>query len=242
MPKGIYKRKEKHKITKKFLLKQYPKKTLVQIAKEIGCSRLLITNKLRKYNISIKKGGYPKGTKFTKEHKKKIKESNIKYYREHPNIHKGTKNPRYGKKWSNTERIRISENTKIAMQRPEVKKKHLENLPDRHGKNNSQYGKITHGKSGKYKGIWMRSSWEISYAKYLDRNKIKWFYEPKVFGLGDFTYRPDFYLPRTNEYIEIKGWWRDDAKKKFRLFKQKYPKVKIKVLMQKDLQRLNVLN
>ena len=43
------------------------------------------------------------------------------------------------------------------------------------------------------------------------------------------------------EIHEVKGFWRDDAKKKFKLFKQKYPKVNINVLQQKDLQKLGVL-
>jgi len=78
-----------------------------------------------------------------------------------------------------------------------------------------------------YKEYLMKSNWEIIYAKYLDKNNIKWLYESKTFDLGNTTYTPDFYLPQTDEYIEIKGWFRDDAKKKFRLFKKSYPEIKI---------------
>jgi predicted nuclease of restriction endonuclease-like RecB superfamily len=99
------------------------------------------------------------------------------------------------------------------------------------GRNNSMYGKIAkHGKGSYYKNIWMRSSYEIKYAQYLDSKNIKWLYESKTFDLGNSTYTPDFYLQETDEYIEIKGWWRDDAKLKFRLFKQKYPNIKIEVI------------
>jgi predicted nuclease of restriction endonuclease-like RecB superfamily len=98
------------------------------------------------------------------------------------------------------------------------------------GKNNSMYGRVTHSKGAYYKGIFMRSSWEIAYARYLTKRHIKWQYEPKTFNLGEMTYTPDFYLPRKNLYIEVKGWWRTDAKKKFKLFKKLYPYVKIGVV------------
>lgn len=118
------------------------------------------------------------------------------------------------------------------------------------GKNNPHYGKpAAHGKGDYYKETWMRSSWEIAYAKWLDRNNIKWLYEQKIFEityeyggeLNEGTYRPDFYLPETNEYIEIKGYWRDDARVKFEAFKEKYKKVSIKVLMEEDLINMGVI-
>jgi hypothetical protein len=109
------------------------------------------------------------------------------------------------------------------------------------GKGNPMFGKITHSKGSYYKSIWMRSTWEIKYAKYLDKNKIKWQYEQQTFDLGDSTYTPDFYLPKTDEYIEIKGWWRDDAKKKFRLFKKLYPNINIKILNRKFLKKEKII-
>jgi len=109
------------------------------------------------------------------------------------------------------------------------------------GKKHHWYGKIIHGKWGKYKGIYMRSSWEILYAKYLDKQHINWQYEPIAFELDNTTYTPDFYLPEKNKYIEIKGYWRDDSKKKFNKFKEKYPDKDITVLMKTDLEELGIL-
>jgi hypothetical protein len=110
------------------------------------------------------------------------------------------------------------------------------------GKNNPHYGKTaSHSKYIKYKNIYFHSSWEKKYAKYLDKNKIEWLYESKYFDLGNCTYTPDFYLPKTDEYIEIKGWWRPEAKKKFNLFKKLYPNIKIKVLMRKELKEKGIL-
>ena len=48
------------------------------------------------------------------------------------------------------------------------------------------------------KKIWMRSSWEVAYAKWLDKQKIEWLYEHKAFHVGESkkwngtTYCPDF--------------------------------------------------
>ena len=73
------------------------------------------------------------------------------------------------------------------------------------GRNSPRFGKLAiHGKKIKYNGIWMRSTWEVAYAKWLDKQNIKWLYESKVFDLGNCTYTPDFYLPESDTYIEIK--------------------------------------
>lgn len=112
---------------------------------------------------------------------------------------------------------------------------------DRSGKNSVLFGKISHGKGSYYKSIWMRSSYEVAYAKWLDRQGIKWLYEPKTFDLGNTTYTPDFYLPEFDLYIEIKGWWRDDAKKKFEEFKKRYNEIKIKILEKRELKIEGVL-
>lgn len=121
-----------------------------------------------------------------------------------------------------------------------------ENQYNRKGRKNPNFGKGCHSKNyhykgGYYKGIWMRSSWEIKYAKYLDKNKIKWKYEYKAFDLGESTYTPDFYLPKTDEYIEIKGWWRNEAKRKLKIFKKIYSKIKITVLNKKQLKELKII-
>jgi uncharacterized Zn-finger protein len=97
------------------------------------------------------------------------------------------------------------------------------------------------GKWTKYKSIWMRSTWESAFAKWCDKNLIKWQYEPKTFDLGNITYTPDFYLPEFNLYIEIKGWWRDNAKIKFKLFKQKYCGERIKLLEKSELKTGGIL-
>jgi len=103
-------------------------------------------------------------------------------------------------------------------------------------------GKIGyHGKHITYRGSCLKSGWEEAYAKYLDKNNVKWEYESKTFDLGNTAYTPDFYLPDTNEYIEIKGWWRKDAETKFNLFAYQYPTINMQVLTKMELRNMGVL-
>jgi hypothetical protein len=135
-----------------------------------------------------------------------------------------------------------TDETKEKIRKTKIGKK----VPTNTGKNCHLYGQMPeHTKRIKYNNIKMRSSWEAKYAQYLDGKNIKWLYEPKAFELiinkKETTYTPDFYLPEFDCYIEIKGWWRDDAKKKFKKFKQRYNKIKIKVLGIQELKKLKIL-
>jgi len=124
----------------------------------------------------------------------------------------------------------------------ELKRRYLLGLKNFKGRNHPRFGKPpNHIKKIKYKNIWMRSSYEIAYAQWLDKQGIKWLYESKTFDLDTTTYTPDFYLPKKDLYIEIKGWFRDKDKEKINNFKSKYLKEKIKVLLKEDLINLGVL-
>lgn len=63
------------------------------------------------------------------------------------------------------------------------------------------------------KYVWLRSSWEYIYAEWLDRNKIVWDVEVKVYKLENGkTYKPDFFIYEDNnltKIVEIKGHWKD---------------------------------
>lgn len=122
------------------------------------------------------------------------------------------------------------------------------------GKNNPNYGnKAAHGKgtwhlTWEKKKVWLRSSWELKYAIYLDAKKIKYEVEHKTFEikyrynnkLKEGTYTPDFFLIESNKFIEIKGWWRDDAKSKYKAFKNKYRNINLEVLDKKKLLTLGI--
>ena len=248
-------------ISKDFLIKEYlvNKKSSIEIAKIFNITKKPVLNRLREYRIPVRtisearqiqdisRKGKDNGNFKYDISKTKLynlywnKKLTMKQIAKKISCNWGTigyKLKKYNIK------IRNKSECHKGLKRSEEAKQKMS------GKNSPAYGKIAHhGKGAYYKGVWMRSSYEIAYAKYLDKNNIKWQYEPKYFEIiylykgikKEGTYTPDFYLPETNEYIEIKGWWRDDAEYKFNTFKSKYSNINIKVLNKEKLQFLEVI-
>lgn len=102
--------------------------------------------------------------------------------------------------------------------------------------------KYTNGYYRKDLKQYFRSNWEANYARILNYKKIDWKYEPEVFSLiidnKEVTYRPDFYLPKTKKYIEIKGYWKEDSKKKYEKFAKTH---KIILIDKESYQKLTKL-
>lgn len=64
---------------------------------------------------------------------------------------------------------------------------------------------------------WFRSSWEANVARYFNLNRIDWVYEKQYLSLASGKkYLPDFYLPKENKFIEVKGFFSDEAKEKIK--------------------------
>jgi predicted nuclease of restriction endonuclease-like RecB superfamily len=205
-------------LTKDFLLEEYinNRKSTYMIAKEVGVHNSTIREYLLINNIKIRNCSEMQIGEFNHNYKEQPKKYCI-------DCNKLLSRKAY---YSGYERCNSC-----------ATKKQLKNP-----RNHPMFGKLAaNGKGEYYKDIYMRSSYEIAYAKYLDRNNVKWEYEPKTFDLGNATYRPDFYLLKSKSYIEIKGWWRGNAREKFELFKTKYPEIGITLLMKEDLKRLGVL-
>lgn len=58
----------------------------------------------------------------------------------------------------------------------------------------------------RYKGCYFRSRTEARWAVFFDTLKIEWFYEHDGYVLpSDSQYLPDFWLPKQDCYVEIKG-------------------------------------
>lgn len=94
------------------------------------------------------------------------------------------------------------------------------------------------GKRADLNNIYFRSVWEANYARLLNYLDIKWEFEPKTFIFkkikkGTKSYLPDFYLPITDEYVEIKGWMTAKSKTQLKRMAKYYPDVKI-TLVDKD--------
>lgn len=101
------------------------------------------------------------------------------------------------------------------------------------------------GKKGWYESliagrVFLDSSYELAYAKYLDENQIKWVRNSKRFCYLDENnkeryYIPDFYLIDTEIYIEIKGYETIRDKHKWESFPHT-----LTILKREDLINLNI--
>lgn len=123
----------------------------------------------------------------------------------------------------------------------------------RRGADCNFYGKSYHGRGAwvdcSLGRIWVRSSYEVAMVKFLDDEGHSWAYEPQSFPvtytfknkLLQGTYTPDFYLKDIKKYIEVKGYWRDDAKDKFQAFCEQYPNLIIEVWNEQVLRQKGVL-
>jgi len=73
--------------------------------------------------------------------------------------------------------------------------------------------------------VFLDSTWELAYAQWLDKNNIQWKKNKIKFPYERENkiryYIPDFYLTDTNEYIEIKGFEREEDKLKWNAFPYK---------------------
>ena len=238
-------------ISKDFLYTQYiiNKKSIRKIAKEKCCSFCGIRYNLIKNNIPIRTMSEADiGRKHTEQTKNKITNKQKGISKNIPFRYKISKEWLFQKYIIERNSTKFIANLLNCSSGVIIQRLNWFDIPIRtmaesqKGKYNSMYGKpCSNIKKILYNGIGMCSSWEVEYAKYLDKNNIKWLYEPKRFYFKDCTYLPDFYLPETDTYIEIKGWWRGDGKKKIKRFKEQYPKQNIKILMKKELEQLNIL-
>lgn len=70
----------------------------------------------------------------------------------------------------------------------------------------------------RYNGILFRSKLEAQWAKFFDSLRIPWIYEPEGFLFSDRTmYLPDFYLPDSKQWFEVKGVMDDIDKHKIEM-------------------------
>lgn len=183
-----------------------------------------------------KKGHTKGGTKFfTLEHREKLRQSQL------------------GKKHTAERRLNESksqikffkENPTARLKLSEIKKEYFKKNPTA----NPWYGKVpqketTYGKGSHYASpyqgqVWLRSSYELAYAKYLDSIKEPWFYELETFHFHNFTYTPDFFLPRKELFVEVKGYMYPDSKYKIEAFQEEYP-FDLQVLYRNDLIGLGI--
>lgn len=85
------------------------------------------------------------------------------------------------------------------------------------------------GRSGFRKdlGLYVRSTWEADLVRVFRHLSIPFEYEPKVFSLllpggGEGSYRPDFYLPALDLWVEVSGWVSPQKEQKVGLFLEQW--------------------
>ncbi len=91
---------------------------------------------------------------------------------------------------------------------------------------------------------------EAAFAKILDFYGVAWEYEPRTFPLewdaaGNVTeaFRPDFYLPQQDLYIELttlRPHLANYKNRRIRRMKELYPEVNVKLYKRRELHRLMV--
>lgn len=89
---------------------------------------------------------------------------------------------------------------------------------------------------------------EREFVKILNRYRLEWHYEPKTFplewdeeGKVSLAFRPDFYLPRFDLYLELTTMdqhYTKMKKRKTRLMRELYPEINLRILYRKDFEEI----
>lgn len=197
-------------------------------AKEIG----LITNKNRSV-VENKKVIKPKFT--TTEERNKANSENAKRWiknQGHPRGMKGKHHsPEYCKQISKRMIKSWADMTPEDLEKRRIKQI---NTRIKNGTLNASmnrenpYSRANGGKREDLNNTYFRSSWEANMARYFNFAKIEWEYEPKCFIFpnirrGNVSYTPDFYLPETDTWIEVKGWMDTKSITKLKRFEKNFP-------------------
>lgn len=69
---------------------------------------------------------------------------------------------------------------------------------------------------------------------------ITWEFAPRTFDIGGHTYTPDFFLPQSGTYIEVKNFWSSYAAKRDAAFRARYPDIVLKVIMKDEYKGLEL--
>lgn len=93
--------------------------------------------------------------------------------------------------------------------------------------------------------IFMRSSYEVGFAEWMDSRGMKWEYESKTFPIGKgklrgWTYTPDFFIADENRYVDVKGFFRPKQKDRIDRFVTMYPDIRLDIFDEQYLMSLGV--
>jgi len=94
---------------------------------------------------------------------------------------------------------------------------------------------------------WMRSSWEIKTAIYLDQKGSNWDYEKETYEIGPKKrYTPDFWVYADDGslflVIDVKGWLYPASDDRIKLFQESHPLLPFELWGQKELTEFGILD
>lgn len=82
--------------------------------------------------------------------------------------------------------------------------------------------------------IYFYSRWEANMARLYTHLGIQWLFTPHTFDIGNQMYTPDFYLPETETYVEVKNFWSAYSKTRDRKFRSAHPKIALQVILKEE--------
>lgn len=82
--------------------------------------------------------------------------------------------------------------------------------------------------------IYFYSRWEANMARLYTYLGVRWEYTPRSFDIGDHTYTPDFYLPESETYIEVKNFLGEYSRIRDEKFRTTHPTIHLKVILKDE--------
>ncbi len=86
--------------------------------------------------------------------------------------------------------------------------------------------------------IYFFSRWEANYARVQNYLGVQWIHQPKTFQLETQKYTPDFYLPESDTYVEIKNYFSDYSRNRDEEFRRIYPNLNLVLILKEEYLRL----
>jgi hypothetical protein len=144
-------------------------------------------------------------------------------------------------------------NPKSKLNSPEERQRRSDVMvaSQRNGLIRNRYSRGRMGKRADLGGLYVRSSWEANYARYLNwiqgRGEIQsWSYEADRFDFpvkrGTRSYMPDFKVIENDGavvYHEVKGWMTQKGQTALNRMKTHYPNVRVILIAKKEYQALS---
>lgn len=107
-------------------------------------------------------------------------------------------------------------------------------------KEGTWHNSFSKSRTHEYKGVKLYGKWELEYAKWLDKNNVKWSRVEEsfvyIFEGKEKQYTPDFYLIDEDCYIEIKGYETEKDRAKWSQFP-----LRLKVIKGEELFKLGLI-